>query len=92
VTSPPRLVASILEQPALVWIGRISYGLYLWHVPIFQGLLNVSRMSRFGVAGAPLTLLQFATVFGVATTSFYLVESPMLRLKERFRRLARAPH
>jgi peptidoglycan/LPS O-acetylase OafA/YrhL len=84
VTSPPRLLSLILEQPALVWAGRISYGLYLWHVPIFHGLLRGSHMTRVGIR-LPLRPLRFVVAFGVASASFYLVEQPMLRLKERFR-------
>jgi peptidoglycan/LPS O-acetylase OafA/YrhL len=89
VTSPPRLLSLILEQPALVWAGRISYGLYLWHVPIFHGVLRGSHMTRIGIR-LPLRPLRFVVAFGVASASFYLVEQPMLRLKERFRSGPRA--
>ena len=92
LASPPRLATWVLEQPALVWIGRISYGLYLWHVPIFQGVLNPGRTARLGIAGFPLLLLRFGGTFAVATASFYLIERPMLRLKERFRDRARRAH
>src|SRR5262249_40191010 len=33
---PSRLLPA-LEFPPLVWIGKVSYGLYLWHFPIFYG-------------------------------------------------------
>jgi peptidoglycan/LPS O-acetylase OafA/YrhL len=85
LASPPRLGTWVLEQSALVWIGRISYGLYLWHVPIFHGVLNSGRMTRLGISGLRLLLLRFGGTFAMASASFYLIELPMLRLKERFR-------
>lgn len=85
VASPPPLLALVLEDKGLVWVGRVSYGLYLWHVPVFHGLLNPRRLARLGLAGPIVTLLRFATAGAVAGLSFHLVEQPMLRLKERFR-------
>ncbi|HVR86000.1 MAG TPA: acyltransferase, partial [Planctomycetota bacterium] len=35
VASPGPLLRCFFEFPPLVWIGRISYGLYLWHMLIF---------------------------------------------------------
>lgn len=84
LTSPPRLATWILEQKALTWIGRMSYGLYLWHLPIFHGVLSEARLARFG-GRLPLVSLRFVLAFAVASASFYLVERPMLRLKDRFR-------
>jgi peptidoglycan/LPS O-acetylase OafA/YrhL len=86
VTAPPRPLTGLLEQPALVWVGQISYGLYLWHLPVFRGVLHDGRMARLGVDGLPLALVRFVAAFVVAALSFYLLERPMLRLKERFRR------
>jgi peptidoglycan/LPS O-acetylase OafA/YrhL len=41
-------------------------------------------MTRLGIGGLPLLCLRFVGTFAVATASFYLIELPMLRLKERF--------
>lgn len=84
VTAPPRVASLVLEHPALVWVGRISYGLYLWHVPVFHGVLNQHRMARLRIP-VPLRPLRFLVTFAIATASFYVAEQPMLRLKERFR-------
>ena len=32
------LVSKLLEMRWLIWVGSISYGLYLWHYLVFQGL------------------------------------------------------
>ncbi|HET9547897.1 MAG TPA: acyltransferase, partial [Desertimonas sp.] len=52
------LTGRLLGMPILLWIGTRSYGLYLFHWPIFQ-------MMR-GVAGTPLDVRQF-TVAMLAT-------------------------
>jgi peptidoglycan/LPS O-acetylase OafA/YrhL len=85
VTSPPKAVLAFLEQPALVWVGLLSYGLYLWHVPIFHGVLNEARMARMGITGVWLHLLRWTVTFGVAEASYYLIERRMLELKRWFR-------
>ena len=85
LTSPPRLVRAFLELAVLVWIGRISYGLYLWHVPVFHGLLRTDSMLRWGLTGVTVHLLRFGTTFFVAIVSFTTIERPMLKLKRHFR-------
>jgi peptidoglycan/LPS O-acetylase OafA/YrhL len=89
VTVPRGAVSSFFEIPGLVWVGRISYGLYLWHVPVFYGVLRNGRVMRLGL---PLVVgpLRFASAFLVAAASFYVIEQPMLRLKGRFRSQTRS--
>ena len=73
-TSP---VARVLSIAPMVFLGRISYGLYLWHLPI---------LAAFGVIGAgltPMALPAVAVAVAAATASYYLVERPFLRRKSR---------
>jgi peptidoglycan/LPS O-acetylase OafA/YrhL len=69
------LLAKALSLAPLRWIGMVSYGLYLWHWPIFVYL----NQSRTGISGAPLDLARVALTFVLATASYYLVERPIRR-------------
>jgi peptidoglycan/LPS O-acetylase OafA/YrhL len=69
------LVARLLALPPLRFVGRISYGLYLWHFPLFLWLDH----GRTGLAGTRLVLLRFAVTLVAATLSFTLVEEPIRR-------------
>jgi peptidoglycan/LPS O-acetylase OafA/YrhL len=66
---------SFLSLPPLVWIGRISYGLYLWHWPV----IVVASPARTGLDGASLTAVRVGLTFALATASFYVVEQPIRR-------------
>ena len=66
--------AWILERRPLRGLGRISYGVYLWHWPV---LIFVTA-GRAGVSGIPLMVLQLAITLGLALASFVLVERPVL--------------
>jgi peptidoglycan/LPS O-acetylase OafA/YrhL len=68
-------IKGVLSLPPLVWLGRISYGLYLWHFPV---LMAISE-SRTGLDGPALTLVHLSGTLLLATLSFYLVEQPIRR-------------
>jgi peptidoglycan/LPS O-acetylase OafA/YrhL len=68
-------VRALLSLPVLVWIGTISYGLYLWHWPLQVALTP----QRVGFGGIRLDLLRIGLTFAFATVSFYLVERPIRR-------------
>lgn len=66
---------SFLSIGPFVWIGRISYGLYLWHWPV----IVFASPARTGLDGPTLATLRVALTFALATVSFYLVEQPIRR-------------
>ncbi len=73
------ITSRLLHHDPLVFVGRISYGLYLWHWPVYL-VLNGGRIPW---AFVPLTLLRLAVSGLCALASFVLVERPFLRLKDR---------
>jgi peptidoglycan/LPS O-acetylase OafA/YrhL len=77
VCDPSSPVARALRTQPLAAIGRMSYGLYLYHVPLFYFAFMTVR----GWHGA---LFGWGISLGAATVSFVLIESPVLKLKRRF--------
>ena len=68
-------VARVLALPPLVGLGVISYGVYLWHWPIFL----VVNGERTGTTGWELFALRCAATIAVATVVWWLVEQPVRR-------------
>ncbi len=68
----------VLARPPMRWIGERSYGIYLWHWPVFL-LLTPARVGvpdvPFAVATVDLTRVALAVV--LADLSFRFVESPI---------------
>ena len=78
VMAPSSYLQRFLEYDPLVWVGRISYGLYLWHYPIFKvgSLLKVGWVLQL--------LIALTATFAITCLSYYLIERPVLKLKRRF--------
>lgn len=62
------VVTALLSFPALVYLGLISYGLYLWHWPILVFLrgLQLDAWVNLGVAAS----------LGISVLSYHLIEKP----------------
>jgi peptidoglycan/LPS O-acetylase OafA/YrhL len=67
-----------LPMRLLEYVGRISYGLYLWHVPVYLLLLR-----EVGIRNPQLRWLSLLFTLMVASLSFFVIELPFLRLKDR---------
>ena len=73
--SHPGWVARCLSLRPLRWIGLISYGLYLYHWPVF---LLVDKRSM-GLSDLPLFTLQMTVTTLIALASYHLLEMPIRR-------------
>jgi peptidoglycan/LPS O-acetylase OafA/YrhL len=81
---PPASV-SWLEARPIVWVGVVSYSLFLWHEPIIWWLRDRGMLISGGnVAGFLLNLVIVGTVsLGLSALTYKMVELPALRLKAR---------
>ena len=70
----PLNVRVLASRPA-VFIGLVSYPIYLWHWPLLSLLRNVDRAPTSAAIGAALAL---AALLAVAT--WWIVERPLVRL------------
>lgn len=79
ITVRPRL----LNTRILVWIGNLSYSLYLWNMPF----TNPTAPSWATTFPQNLALTLLAAIF-----SFYVVEQPMRNLRERGAKAVKERH
>jgi peptidoglycan/LPS O-acetylase OafA/YrhL len=75
VVRPQAPVARLLGWGVLGYIGRISYGLYLYHFPLFLMIDN----QHTGLTGAPLLLVRLGATLAAAVVSYHFIEMPIRR-------------
>jgi peptidoglycan/LPS O-acetylase OafA/YrhL len=75
--SAPRFLRATMESSPMRFLGRISYALYLWNLPVLVTL------RLHGVPWILADLIRTAVAVGAATASYYLVERHFLRIKAR---------
>lgn len=74
--------AAQLRRPALVWLGRISFSLYLIHMPLLAATNHLLRDQRVPELAA---LIAVALSFPAAALMYRWVEMPAHRLARRLR-------
>jgi peptidoglycan/LPS O-acetylase OafA/YrhL len=78
----PSPLYGLLAIAPVVFLGRISYSLYLWHLPVF----DVVAQHTQSWSPAPRTAVGWTIALSAATGSYLFVERPALRLKDRLGR------
>ena len=72
-TLPGGPVTAMLTGRLRCWTGRASYGLYLWHWPVFLAVTP----ARTGVQGIELLAVRLAVTAALAAASLRWVETPI---------------
>jgi peptidoglycan/LPS O-acetylase OafA/YrhL len=80
----PTSLTRVLRLPPLVWTGKISYGLYLFHLPVFA-LLPLALRPVYATDLHPWITMAAAILisFGLAAASYHFIEVRFLKLKHR---------
>jgi peptidoglycan/LPS O-acetylase OafA/YrhL len=80
----PGFAGKFLAWRPITFLGKISYGLYIYHVFVIVLLEPILRRHGWTMTDDPLvtvTILSTITI-GAAIVSYYLLEMPFLRLKD----------
>ncbi|HVA44413.1 MAG TPA: acyltransferase family protein [Acidimicrobiales bacterium] len=72
---PAAPVSRVLSLAPIRYLGRVSYGMYLWYWPV----LLVMTGARTGLHGYVLLGLRLAVIVGLASASYRWVETPIRR-------------
>ena len=71
------LMSRLLSFKPIVFIGKISYSLYLWHFPV---LVLMTPVSEIGNPNIIFVILRVILTFILATASYVFVETPIRKL------------
>lgn len=80
-------LSRFFNNRALVQIGKISYGVYVFHFPILDLWGRIFRFQPFTWQGGVGFIGYFLTTLSVASLSYHLYEKRFLAMKDRLFRL-----
>jgi peptidoglycan/LPS O-acetylase OafA/YrhL len=74
----------LLASRSLMWLGLVSYGVFLWHIGVLFALRDLGVTKALTPDGLfPLFALVLAISVACAAASYYWVERPFYALKDR---------
>lgn len=76
------MAGQVLASKPMVWLGKLSYSLYLWHWPVLALLRYYTGSQLLDI---PFSLLFITLTLLLATFSYYWVETPLRAHHIRFK-------
>ena len=83
VVNPRGVFSRILQSRIMVYLGSISYGLYLFHTFVLWGVQRFCEAKGIVLSPFPLFVVVSALSIGVAALSFEYVEKPIMNARRR---------
>ena len=77
----PTTLKRFLEWHPMVWLGRRSYGIYLYHLPVFYMLQPVHEKFKTPLDQGAYIVAGFVLPVVLAALSYHYVEMPFLKRK-----------
>jgi peptidoglycan/LPS O-acetylase OafA/YrhL len=84
-------VSRVLATRVMAWLGTVSYGVFLWHLPVMFAVQEGLDLRLFSGHFWLLLSVTLAITVPVAAASWYLVEHPVLRRAHQLTRRAPDP-
>lgn len=81
--SPASGLGAVLASPVARWLGRVSYGVFLWHLLVLSWVYSATGWAPFSGRVLVVLLLTVLGSVGVAAVSWWVVERPALLLADR---------
>lgn len=78
-SSPDDIVGKVLSNGVIVWIGKISYSLYLWHWPVIVVFKEFQKGLNIGTSESLIIIVTLT--FTLSVLSYEFVEKPTRKLK-----------
>ncbi len=84
-----QFLAYILESPLFRYMGKISYGLYVYHYGIIAIMLALFKTYQidYSLRSAQFSIASMGATLIIASLSFYLLEKPIINLKDKLFRV-----
>jgi peptidoglycan/LPS O-acetylase OafA/YrhL len=79
VVERPGRLRAVLELPAVRWVGARSYGIYLWHWPVFLVIASDLPVAPGGTTYLLTRAWCVVVTFVIADLSYRFVETPVRR-------------
>lgn len=77
------LTLRLLANPVLVWLGLISYGIYIWHKAVQYEWLEWTGQEALSAGFLPMLVVTVAVSIVAAACSWYLIEKPLMKRRDR---------